>query len=93
MKVGEKFKVDVSFENPLMDTLGKCELRVEGPGLQRPVIYKQPYVNLVDITYILLICVRKFCIKTIFTCLLISSQCKEHVCYDVIKYLNLISYM
>lgn len=42
--VGQKFEVEVSFENPLPVTLTKCELRVEGPGIQRPVIFKQPNV-------------------------------------------------
>ena len=40
-KVGEMFKVDVSFKNTLPVTLTNCELKVEGPGLQKPVTYKQ----------------------------------------------------
>lgn len=48
-KVGEKFKVDVTFKNPLPVALTNCELKVEGPGLQKPVTYKQPNVeNLKD---------------------------------------------
>ncbi|XP_045193132.2 protein-glutamine gamma-glutamyltransferase K-like [Mercenaria mercenaria] len=43
--VGKKFEVEVSFANPLPVTLTKCELRVEGPGVQRPVTYKQPNVD------------------------------------------------
>ncbi|WAR12502.1 TGMH-like protein, partial [Mya arenaria] len=42
---GQSFKVDVSFENKLPVPLTKCELRVEGPGLQKPVIYRQPDVD------------------------------------------------
>ncbi|XP_052816758.1 hemocyte protein-glutamine gamma-glutamyltransferase-like [Mya arenaria] len=42
---GQSFKVDVSFENKLPVPLTKCELRVEGPGLQKPVIYRQADVN------------------------------------------------
>ncbi|WAR12580.1 TGMH-like protein [Mya arenaria] len=38
---GQSFKVDVSFENKLPVPLTRCELRVEGPGLQKPVIYRQ----------------------------------------------------
>lgn len=40
--VGEKFEVQVSFENPLPVTLTGCELRVEGPGHQTTGIYKLP---------------------------------------------------
>lgn len=43
--VGKEFEVQVSFENPLAVTLTKCELRVEGPGYQRPVIYPQSNVD------------------------------------------------
>ncbi|XP_052818227.1 hemocyte protein-glutamine gamma-glutamyltransferase-like [Mya arenaria] len=42
---GQSFKVDVSFENKLPVPLTRCELRVEGPGLQKPVIYRQRDVN------------------------------------------------
>ncbi|WAR13579.1 TGMH-like protein [Mya arenaria] len=44
-KVGEKFNVEVTFVNPLKLTLTNCELRAEGPGLQKPAIYKQSNVN------------------------------------------------
>ena len=40
-KVGGKFKVDVTFKNPLPVALTNCELKVEGPGVQKPVTYKQ----------------------------------------------------
>ena len=40
-KVGEKFKVEVSFDNPLSVPLTNCELKVEGPGLQMPTKYPQ----------------------------------------------------
>ncbi|XP_053402717.1 hemocyte protein-glutamine gamma-glutamyltransferase-like [Mercenaria mercenaria] len=43
--VKKKFEVEVSFENPLPVTLTKCELRVDGPGVQRPVIYSQRNVD------------------------------------------------
>lgn len=43
--VGVKFEVHVSFENPLPVTLIRCELRVEGPGLQKAVTYKQADVQ------------------------------------------------
>ena len=43
--VGQSFRVEVSFENPLPVNLTKCELRVEGPGLQKPVVYKQKYTT------------------------------------------------
>ncbi|WAR12501.1 TGMH-like protein, partial [Mya arenaria] len=42
---GQSFKVDVSFENKLPVPLTKCELRVEGPGLQKPIIHKQADVG------------------------------------------------
>ena len=44
--VGRPIQVDVSFLNPLPVTLTNCELKVEGPGLQETVTYKQPYVFL-----------------------------------------------
>ncbi|XP_045193134.2 protein-glutamine gamma-glutamyltransferase K-like isoform X1 [Mercenaria mercenaria] len=44
-KLGQTFEAEVSFANPLPVPLTKCTLRVEGPGLQRPVIYKQPNVD------------------------------------------------
>ncbi|KAL4235093.1 hypothetical protein ACF0H5_006731 [Mactra antiquata] len=43
--VGKTFQVEVSFQNPLDVTLTQCEIRVEGPGLQKPVVYKQKNVN------------------------------------------------
>ncbi|XP_053385851.1 hemocyte protein-glutamine gamma-glutamyltransferase-like [Mercenaria mercenaria] len=43
--VRKKFKVEVSFENPLPVALTKCELRVDGPGVQRPIVYRQPNVH------------------------------------------------
>lgn len=42
---GKRFEAEVSFENPLPVTLTKCELRVEGPGLQKPALYKLQNVN------------------------------------------------
>ncbi|KAH3768656.1 hemocyte protein-glutamine gamma-glutamyltransferase-like [Dreissena polymorpha] len=45
VKVGDSFSVEVSFENPLPVTLTQCELRVEGPGIQKPVVYKQNNID------------------------------------------------
>ncbi|XP_060561323.1 hemocyte protein-glutamine gamma-glutamyltransferase-like isoform X2 [Ruditapes philippinarum] len=44
-KVGNEFEVEVSFVNPLPVTLTNCELRVDGPGVQKPTKYKQQNVN------------------------------------------------
>ncbi|KAL4235097.1 hypothetical protein ACF0H5_006735 [Mactra antiquata] len=43
--VGEKYEVEASFVNPLPVTLTKCELRVEGPRLQKPIVVKQKDVG------------------------------------------------
>ncbi|XP_052815832.1 hemocyte protein-glutamine gamma-glutamyltransferase-like isoform X1 [Mya arenaria] len=42
--LGKKTHAEVYFENPLPIALTKCELRVEGPVLLKPVICKQPNV-------------------------------------------------
>lgn len=44
-KVGEKIKADLSFTNPLPCALTKCELTVEGPGLQDTIVTPQSIVK------------------------------------------------
>lgn len=44
-EVGKTFKVDVSFTNPLPVSLSCCELSIEGPGLQKPIVYKKRNVG------------------------------------------------
>lgn len=44
-KVGETFSVEISFTNPLPLTLTHCELRIEGPGLQRLLASKERNVE------------------------------------------------
>ncbi|WAR13580.1 TGMH-like protein [Mya arenaria] len=41
-RVDKSFQVNVSFVNPLPVSLTKCELRVEGPGLLKPICFQQP---------------------------------------------------
>ncbi|KAH3891481.1 protein-glutamine gamma-glutamyltransferase K-like [Dreissena polymorpha] len=45
VKVGQSFSVEVSFENPLPVTLTQCELRVEGPGIQKPFVYAENNID------------------------------------------------
>lgn len=45
-KVGEKIKADLSFTNPLPCALTKCELTVEGPGLQDTIVTPQRYISI-----------------------------------------------
>ncbi|KAL5022286.1 hypothetical protein ScPMuIL_001441 [Solemya velum] len=57
VKVGEKFTTEVTFVNPLPTALTSSVLEVEGPGLQKPVEFKQgvvaakqTFVSTVDLT-------------------------------------------
>ncbi|XP_067649518.1 annulin-like [Haliotis asinina] len=44
-QVGKKISVEVSFTNPLAETLTGCAIQVEGPGLQAPLKIKQDAVG------------------------------------------------
>ncbi|KAJ8303349.1 hypothetical protein KUTeg_019745 [Tegillarca granosa] len=44
-QVGKSFNVDVSFTNPLPVSLNCCELSIEGPGLQKPIVHRKRNVG------------------------------------------------
>ncbi|XP_046369672.2 annulin-like isoform X1 [Haliotis rufescens] len=44
-KVGTKMSVEISFTNPMAQTLTGCAIQIDGPGLQKPLKIKQESVG------------------------------------------------